>query len=136
MLTGYILLGALGVWLLRRLWPVRGLNFIDPNTLNDGTELPKQVIKLDIRDASFYQECHMSGSINISLGRLPFIWKKELSPEEPVLILSDRKYTVKKAARMLRRRGFRQLYALRGDVCRESALNAIPLDRSNCCADI
>ncbi|MFD1177422.1 rhodanese-like domain-containing protein [Paenibacillus puldeungensis] len=128
MLIGYILLGALGVWLLWRFWPVKGLNFIDPNTLCDDTELPKQVIKLDIRDASFYQECHMNGSINISLGRLPFVWRKELSPEEPVLILSDSKYTIKKAARMLRRRGFQQLYALRGDVCRVKAIVTPCLD--------
>lgn len=128
MLIGSILIGALGVWLLRRTWPTKGLTFIDPNKLCDASEMPEQIIKLDIRDASFYQECHMNGSINISLGRLPFVWRKELSPEEPVLILSDNKYTVKKAARMLRRRGFRQLYALRGDVCRIKRLAPPCLD--------
>ncbi|MGG6313133.1 rhodanese-like domain-containing protein [Paenibacillus macerans] len=122
MITAVIVsLAAIGGYLLRRLWPVRGLTYLGDAALNCGSALPPETKKLDIRDASFYEECHMDGTLNISLGRLPFVWEKELSPADPVLILSDRRYDTLKAARILRRRGFRQLYALQGEVCRVKA---------------
>lgn len=118
---GSLFVAAVSGYLLRQLWPVPGLTFVGAGVM-DGSGLPPQTKKLDVRDASFYEECHLDGTINISLGRLPFVWNKELSPEEPVLILADSRYAVLKAARILRRRGFRQLYALRGEVCRVRAV--------------
>ncbi|WP_068782812.1 rhodanese-like domain-containing protein [Paenibacillus phocaensis] len=120
-MTGGILLGAaVSGYLLRVMWPVPGLTFVKAAALC-GTGLPPQTKKLDVRDASYYEECHLDGTVNISLGRLPFVWNKELSPEDPVLILADRRLAVMKAARILRRRGFKQLYALRGEVCQVRA---------------
>lgn len=72
---------------------------------------------LDVRDAMDYEACHVNGSINISLGRLPALWKKELSPEDSILIIADRDYERRSAARILRRRGFRKLYTGEGKGC-------------------
>lgn len=116
-LTVILVLVLVGLWLLRSLWPVKGLAYVDVNALREKSALPQQAKVVDVRDAVFYEQCHFHGAINISLGRLPFVWKKELSPDEPVVILSDSLLQSKRAARMLKSRGFRKIYAVRGEFC-------------------
>lgn len=113
----FLLLSFAFLWWVRMLWPVKGLSFVDPMVLKDVSDVQINLKMLDVRDAVEYQKCHMDGSINISLGRLPFVWKKELSPDEPVLILADADYKSKRAARVLKRQGFREIYAVRGEYC-------------------
>ncbi|MFC4770129.1 rhodanese-like domain-containing protein [Effusibacillus consociatus] len=72
---------------------------------------------MNVRDAMDYEASYVNGSINISLGRLPVLWKKALSPEDSVLIIADRDYERRSAARILRRRGFRKLYTGEGNRC-------------------
>lgn len=132
-MAGGILLAAWIIgYVLRLVWPVSGLKFVEERALC-GFDLPPQSKILDVRDASYYEECHLNGAINISLGRLPFVWAKELSSSDPVLIVADRRSAVIKAARILRRRGFRQLYALRGEACREGASRQHCLEKEPAC---
>lgn len=132
MAGGIWIAAAVSGYLLRLVWPIPGMKFVEAGAIC-GDDLPPQTKKLDIRDASYYEECHLDGTINISLGRLPFVWNKELSPADPVLILADSRYAALKAARILRRRGFRQLYALRGEVCRIRAALKPCLEKKPAC---
>ncbi|WP_410770878.1 rhodanese-like domain-containing protein [Fontibacillus sp. BL9] len=109
--------GAAGLWLVRRFWPVKGLAYVEASKLRETPELTGQAKMIDVRDAFFYEQCHVNGAINISIGRLPYLWDKELSPDEPVVILSDSLLQSKKAARLLKSRGFREIYAVRGRFC-------------------
>ncbi|MGG3455711.1 rhodanese-like domain-containing protein [Paenibacillus rhizolycopersici] len=129
---GILSAAAVCGYLLRLVWPVSGLTFVEAGALC-GFGVPPQTKKLDVRDAFDYEECHLDGTINISLGRLPFVWSKELSPGDPVLILTDNRYAAMKAARILRRRGFQQLYALRGEVCRVRAAMNICMGKKPAC---
>ncbi|WP_460319986.1 rhodanese-like domain-containing protein [Paenibacillus sp. YSY-4.3] len=112
-----LLIAGLGYLVLRNLLPVKGLAYVDVNILHNASELPEETKMLDVRDEVFFRECHVQGAINISIGRLPFVWNNELSPSEPILILSDSKIKSKRAARLLKSRGFRRLYAVRGHFC-------------------
>lgn len=105
------LLFSLGIiWIIRSFWPVNGLAFVD---LERASEETKTMKILDVRDAVDYRQSHFPGSINIWLGRLPFVWNKDLSLDEPVLILSDSRRKSMRAARILKNNGFLELYAVR-----------------------
>ncbi|MHA0857225.1 rhodanese-like domain-containing protein [Paenibacillus sp. CMAA1364] len=65
---------------------------------------------LDIRDALDYEACHVPGSVNISLGRLPYVARKDLEPEHSVIIIGKKDRKSKKAARILKKKGFRKIY--------------------------
>ncbi|ALS23729.1 rhodanese-like domain-containing protein [Paenibacillus naphthalenovorans] len=109
-----LVLLAIGlIWFIRSVWPVSGLSFVDSRILEAAREEMTTLKIVDVRDAADYQKNHYPGSINISLGRLPFVWRNELSPDEPVLILADSRRKSIKAARVLKNKGFSHLYALR-----------------------
>lgn len=113
-----LLISGVIIGILRMSWPVRQLIFVDIQVLTDTSIIQTNTMKmLDVRDAVDFAQCHIEGSINISLGRLPFVWEKELSSEEPVLILASSRYNSKRAARILKSRGFNQLYAMNERYC-------------------
>ncbi|GGF70376.1 hypothetical protein GCM10010912_14420 [Paenibacillus albidus] len=109
----YILTGLFGLWLLIQLWPLRALTFIRSEEWDPFRKRWENVKILDVRDASEYSIRHIPGSINISIGRLPFLWSKNLAPNDEVIIFSSSWVQGKKAARILARRGFQDLYAVR-----------------------
>nr|WP_272595619.1 rhodanese-like domain-containing protein [Paenibacillus apiarius] len=76
---------------------------------------------IDIRDPADYMECHLEGSTSIYVGRLPYVWRKELSVLDSVVILGSSAREVRKAARILKRRGFVKLYAVRAYRCQPCA---------------
>ncbi|MNH82781.1 molybdopterin biosynthesis protein MoeB [compost metagenome] len=118
-MTILLLLIILGIlWYIRTVWPVKGLSYVDAQALRETDRSERKL--LDVRDAYDYEKCHIQGSINISIGRLPFVWRKDISAEDSVLILADSMRKSRKAARILKKQGFGQLEALRGDYC-ESA---------------
>lgn len=65
---------------------------------------------LDIRDVLDYEAGHIPGAVNISLGRLPYVSNNNLSPTEPIVIVGKNDWKSKKAARILKKKGFRQIY--------------------------
>lgn len=111
----YFLTGAVVLWYLRLLWPVRSLSYISVHNWVQAKE-SLNLKMLDVRDASDYLEGHISGSINISLGRLPYVWQHDLFPDDNILILSNNWYQSNKAARILRKHGFRSLFTIQGNV--------------------
>lgn len=121
-MTGLLIVVGIGaaswvLWLIRQLLPVKGLSYVDLAALRETLEMTGEAKMVDVRDPFLYEKCHFSGAINISLGRLPYLWSKELSPDEPVVILSDNVHQSKRAARLLKNRGFRKIYAVRGEFC-------------------
>jgi rhodanese-related sulfurtransferase len=65
---------------------------------------------LDIRDAVDFEEGHVPGAVNISLGRLPYVSNKELTTEHSIIILGKKDRNSKKAARILKKNGFNHIY--------------------------
>ncbi|UQZ33426.1 hypothetical protein C2I18_07565 [Paenibacillus sp. PK3_47] len=109
----YSLTALSGLWLLIQLWPLRALTFIRSEEWDLFRERWVNVKILDVRDASEYSIRHIPGSINISTGRLPFLWSKSFAPNDEVIIFARSWFQRKKAARILARRGFQNLYAIR-----------------------
>ncbi|CAM3352726.1 rhodanese-like domain-containing protein [Paenibacillus taichungensis] len=101
-------------------WLIQHLRFLRSVTVLSLKSNQKQfsdAIKwLDIRDVSDFDKEHVPESINISLGRLPFLWQKELSQDDCVVILSDQYLKGKKATRILQKNGFHHLYLVIGPV--------------------
>ncbi|WP_410511293.1 rhodanese-like domain-containing protein [Paenibacillus sp. BR2-3] len=110
----YFSAGAVVLWFLRHFWPVRSLSYVKAHDWVQ-TKDCLNLKMLDVRDASDYLKEHIPGSINISLGRLPYVWQHDLSPDDDVLILSNNWYQINKAARILRRHRFHSLFAIQGD---------------------
>ncbi|OMC99952.1 hypothetical protein BJP46_20660 [Paenibacillus odorifer] len=101
---------------LRYAWPVRSLSYIEVREVRELADQSLALKMLDVRDAVDYQKDSIRGSINISLGRLPYVWQHCLSPGDSVLILAGSYYNRNKAARILYKQGFRKLYAVNGDL--------------------
>lgn len=80
------------------------------------SRIPPTSKLLDVRDMTDFEAAHIADSINISLGRLPYVWEKELSPEDEVILLADSCLKGRKAARILRKRGFRKVHTMQGTV--------------------
>jgi rhodanese-related sulfurtransferase len=95
----------IAVILYMRLKPVKGLLFIDSMTLCAKISNAKVQI-LDVRDSIDFAENQISGSINIYVGRLPYVKKKELHNDQEMIIVSTSKYDIKKAARTLKKAGY------------------------------
>ncbi|WP_426452116.1 rhodanese-like domain-containing protein [Paenibacillus sp. S-38] len=115
-MTILLLLGLCIVWALRSWMPVKGLVFLDPGDVH---RIPSQASlkRVDIRDELDARRDPIPGAVNISLGRLPYVWKKELKPGEPVLLMTDNRRKSIKAARVLKRKGFAEIYALQNAPC-------------------
>ncbi|PYE45432.1 rhodanese-like domain-containing protein [Paenibacillus barcinonensis] len=110
----YITAGAGILWLIVQLWPVSSLTYVSRKEWDPSHKRWSDVRMLDVRDSSEFWQNHIPGSINISIGRLSAVWSKELSPDQEVIIFSRNWLSRQKAARILARRGFKQLYAVKG----------------------
>ncbi|MBE9914034.1 rhodanese-like domain-containing protein [Paenibacillus donghaensis] len=99
------------VWVVRELTPVQGLTFISNEDLYSYEKDRHGMQLLDVRDQVDYIKHHVPGSINISMGRLPYVHESQLTSEAPVVILAENVRKTKKAARMLKRYGFLRIYA-------------------------
>jgi rhodanese-related sulfurtransferase len=100
---------------LRNAWPVRSLLYIEARDVRELAAQTLDMKMLDVRDAVDYEKESIRGSINISQGRLAYVWQHCLSPDDSVLILAGSYYKRNKAARILYKQGFRKLYAVNGD---------------------
>ncbi|GIO60806.1 rhodanese-like domain-containing protein [Paenibacillus cineris] len=132
----WLLLAAvivIGVCLLRNILPVHGLTPIHPDDLKVIARDQEDIKMLDVRDPVDYLREHENGTVNISLGRLPYLWKKELSTSEPVVILGGSSRQSKQAARFLKRVGFRQLYIIKDDPGRKNRQGQT--GTAVCCSD-
>ncbi|MFO7263782.1 MAG: hypothetical protein A6D91_03800 [Bacillaceae bacterium G1] len=110
----YILLALAVLWLVLRYRPVSGLQQIDARTLREKMQRREKLKIVDVREPVEFQAGHIPGAVNLPLGRLPYVAKKELHPEEEIVLVcrSGRRSMV--AARRLRKMGYTKLYNLTG----------------------
>jgi rhodanese-related sulfurtransferase len=100
--------------LYRRLKQVEGLIMKDISIMYRLEDQDVQI--LDIRDPLDYEVGHISGAINIYIGRLPYVSKKELHRNQGIMIVSSSQHQINKAARILMKSGYKQLTGL---MCKE-----------------
>jgi len=95
------------VVVIRNVWSTEDLQEISCDTVTNGNSTFKL---LDIRDALDYQAGHVPGSVNISLGRLPYVANLDLAHAHSVIIMGNNDRRSKKAARILKKKGFQNIY--------------------------
>jgi rhodanese-related sulfurtransferase len=61
---------------------------------------------LDIRDPIDFESEHHPDAINIYIGRLPYVSKKELRRDQEIVIVSPSKVHIRRAAKILQNEGF------------------------------
>lgn len=118
----YILIGLSVARVLRYAWPVHSLTYVEAGRVCEIVDQTVAMKMLDVRDAVDYQKDSIPGSINISLGRLAYVWEHSLSPDETVLIFAESYYKRNKAARILHKQGFRKLCAVNGCLDKQTML--------------
>lgn len=70
---------------------------------------------LDVRDVSEFMANPWKETINISLGRLSYVWDQELKPDDSVVIVTPKRSTGFLAARKLKKAGFTSIFYLQED---------------------
>ncbi|SMF86073.1 Rhodanese-related sulfurtransferase [Paenibacillus uliginis N3/975] len=115
MFFAYMIAAMLLVYAYRRWVPIHGLKLMKCSELTQAKKDHPNLKVLDVRDVSEYTACHLKESVNISLGRLPFVWDKELSTEDEVIIVTPNRSEGLLAARKLKKVGFKSLFYLTDD---------------------
>ena len=75
----------------RRYVPISGLRFMKCSDLRQAQKECPNLKVLDVRDVSDYMACPRKETINISLGRLPYVWEQELKPDDSVVIVTPKR---------------------------------------------
>ncbi|MFC7680273.1 rhodanese-like domain-containing protein [Paenibacillus sp. GCM10028914] len=90
---------------------MNGLKLMKCSELAQAKQERPNLKVLDVRDVSEYtaDHSHIKESVNISLGRLPYVWDKELNPEDEVIIVTPKWSEGILAARKLKKAGFTSL---------------------------
>lgn len=117
MLFAFALFMIVLVALYRRYVPIADLRLMKCSDLHQARKECPNLKMLDVRDVSEYTPDPRKETINISLGRLPYVWEKELRPGDHVVIVTPKRSDGLRAARKLKRAGFRSLSYLQED-CR------------------
>ncbi|WP_179232956.1 rhodanese-like domain-containing protein [Paenibacillus rigui] len=98
------------VYFIQWIRPVKGLKTIDVTSLANHLKDKSADFKiLDVRDQVDFYAGHIEGAFHISLGRLPYVKKREFHLEDEIIIVADSKHKSKKAARVMKKNGFKQL---------------------------
>lgn len=110
----YVLLALAVVWLMLRYRPFPGLQQIDASTLREKMRRRKKLKIVDVREPYEFQSGHIPGAVNLPLGRLAFVAKNELKPEEEIVLVCRSGNRSMVAARRLHKMGYTKLYNLTG----------------------
>ncbi|MGZ9583962.1 rhodanese-like domain-containing protein [Paenibacillus marinisediminis] len=90
---------------LRHYWPVQGLTYITCDEMQAMRNGVPSIKWIDIRDSSEYWQEHLPDSVNIYVGRLPYVWHQDIEPGERIALIGSNKRSIQKAARILKRKG-------------------------------
>lgn len=113
----YLMISVFLIYAYRRWVPINGLKLMKCSELAQAKQERPHLKVLDVRDVSEYtaDASHIKESVNISVGRLPFVWDQELSPEDEVIIVTPKWSDGILAARKLKKAGFTSLFYLTDD---------------------
>ncbi|MGG3281524.1 rhodanese-like domain-containing protein [Paenibacillus solani] len=109
-----VMISIIGLY-YRRHVPISGLRFMKCSDLRLAQKKCPDLKMLDVRDGSEYMANPRKETINISLGRLSYVWEKELNPDDAVVIVSPKRSDGILAARKLKKAGFTSLFYLQED---------------------
>lgn len=109
-----VMISIIGLY-YRRHVPISGLRFMKCSDLRLALKKCPDLKMLDVRDVSEYMANPRKETINISLGRLSYVWEKELNPDDAVVIVSPKRSDGILAARKLKKAGFTSLFYLQED---------------------
>ena len=110
----YVLVALAVVWAALRFRPVPGLQQLDARSLREKLERREKLKIVDVREPEEFQAGHIPGAVNVPLGRLTFVAKKDLHPEEEIVLVCRSGTRSMMAARRLRKMGYKKLYNLTG----------------------
>jgi len=128
-----IILAVLLLYFYQRIRPVKELKVLDINSLcSYRSREMKQFQILDIRDQVDYYASHINGSINVSLGRLPYVKKDALHKDNIIVLISNSTYQSKRAARILIKCGYKHLIHLKDGIQAQERCNKKQQEPSLC----
>jgi len=130
MYTGLTVLTIIMAYMIVRYRPVRGLQAVDRAQLCE-MKREDEVQLLDVRDPVDYEAEHLNGALNIYVGRLPYVSLQELQQGMKVVIVSTSGYQIRRAARVLIKHGYCEVY---GYLWRPSEQDRINGTSKPCCA--
>ena len=109
----YILLLLIVLWMLyRQFAPVKGLRILPQEQFQSETKGSKVI---DVREAHEYKRGHIKGAVNIPLSQLPQRMG-EISADNTVYLYCQSGMRSKQAAKLLGRRGYKDVAHLRGGI--------------------
>lgn len=112
----------------RRYVPITGLRFMKCSDLRQAQKECPNLKMLDVRDVSEYMASPRKETINISLGRLPYVWEQELKPDDAVVIVTPKRSDGILAARKLKKAGFTSLFYLQEDCTACNSMQHVSLN--------
>ncbi|MBT2760210.1 rhodanese-like domain-containing protein [Paenibacillus sp. ISL-20] len=112
----------------RRYVPITGLRFMKCSELRQAQKECPNLKVLDVRDVTEYMACPQKETINISLGRLPYVWEQELRPDDSVVIVTPKRSDGILAARKLKKAGFTSLFYLQEDCTACNSMQHVSLN--------
>nr|WP_245252000.1 rhodanese-like domain-containing protein [Paenibacillus sediminis] len=113
---GVVVILPLFMWFYQRVVPIKEAKWINTQQFESLIQSKAEIQIVDVRDTLDYDKKHISGSINIPLGRLSFVWHKSIRKDKRIVITSSRRADQIRAARKLKRAGFTDMYILCTDV--------------------
>ncbi|WP_234972854.1 rhodanese-like domain-containing protein [Paenibacillus vortex] len=99
----------------RRYVPITGLRFMKCSDLRLAQKECPELKLLDVRDVSEFMANPWKETINISLGRLSYVWDQELKTDDSVVIVTPKRSAGFLAARKLKKAGFTSIFYLQED---------------------
>ncbi|MEK3735089.1 MULTISPECIES: rhodanese-like domain-containing protein [Paenibacillus] len=109
MLITLAVLAVAAVYVYRRYVPVPGLRMMNCSELHAARVERPDLKLVDVRDVSEFMANPKCDMINISLGRLPYVWDTVLKPGDDIVIVTPKRSDGFIAARKLRKAGFTSL---------------------------
>lgn len=98
------------VFVIRKQWPVQGLQYISEPDL---VGLGKSLKVVDLREAPDFYAGHIEGAEHIFIGRLSFMWNRHVASGDTIVLVAENRAALRKAARLLKKKaGASTLYGL------------------------
>lgn len=105
-----IIFALLGYWLFNYFYQKKIINILTQEEFIEGY---RKAQLIDVREPNEYESGHILGARNIPLTQLK-MRMKEIRPDKPVYLYCQGSSRSGRAAQMLYKKGYKQLYQLKG----------------------
>lgn len=107
----WVILGLILFLFIKPFLPNRWLTNLTPVQVKDMLKKPQEFQFIDVREPFEYKNGHIRGFKNIPMSQLSQR-QKELSPDRAVVLTCQSGFRSKRAAKTLKRSGFKNIYHL------------------------